>query len=808
MAVPEMLSFEDLQDILTSAPTGISAPAGVSAPPAMPQIEFMGVPTTVGVPSLVDAPAMPLGDVLGSQITYIERPENITYSPENLPEFMKDFEQISPTLFAPSQGVFAEAPVVDTIQPLMPQQYVDEYADLERAFQESIALDPTMFGGMYRSGIYMPTRIMGDEVPEDEILDFAGAAALAQTLSDIFPRIEKPEVDLPEIDLGEPKIDVPSIDVPELDLSFPEAGVSLEELEKSLQQQIIDPTEEVAKIVLDPVEDVAKIPLKVAEEAIKSFDIQTPEVSEGFLDKIIPDFSLPEIPDVVEESAQAVGEIINLIEDPSVKAAGEAIEQINIAGKEGGLEGDIISGGTETFVTTTAAGAAISDAIEDPSAANLAQAYEAVDYLTNTYAGTDLLSGEDLAGEFGSILSGIDVLEDGIDSPADAIAVSEAMQSISSLTGAQTAFDVSSSISSFLKPISSVHLGAEAINFADRALQGGAYGEYPNSSGSVSWDGSKFVSGESRGTDGASSTWGYAAQDSAIYGLNKLINNGFIVDSDKANEVLNSGVGNISSNSYYNTKENRSNSPQKVIYELLKSGAITPTENTPESVLKNTDSFNSYVTNLFNDVQNKHAKQVLDDYAFAATGLTGESMNKKQPQVPFATKSAAQRYVDDYGLQRLDVGDLKNKDGNFRSYELSEKKDGGYFLNPYRINFKGDSSTGTKTTFDSFGNKVKEEKIDGKYLWRGQSAEFNKVTMNKGGGEWWMPSETVDVFPYDPKYDGSGTQAQMNHQQYIRYMTGGFENRPIIEMPAKKTSALAKDAKLYMSDDDWNRFFV
>ena len=782
MAVPEMLSFEDLQDILTSAPTGISAHAGVSAPPAMPQIEFMGVPTTVGVPSLVDAPAMPLGDVLGSQITYIERPENITYSPENLPEFMKDFEQISPTLFAPSQGVFAEAPVVDTIQPLMPQQYVDEYADLERAFQESIALDPTMFGGMYRSGIYMPTRIMGDEVPEDEILDFAGAAALAQTLSDIFPRIERPEVDLPEIDLGEPEIDVPSIDVPEVDISLPSADLSIPEIDASL------PT----------------IPDILPDIDLPSIDVP----SGGGLSDLIPDFSLPEIPDVVEESAQAVGEIINLIEDPSVKAAGEAIEQINIAGQEGGLEGDIIAGPTETFVTTAAAGAAISDAIEDPSAANLAQAYEAVDYLTNTYAGTDLLSGEDLAGEFGSILSGIDVLEDGIDSPADAIAVSEAMQSISSLTGAQTAFDVSSSISSFLKPISSVHLGAEAINFADRALQGGAYGEYPNSSGSVSWDGSKFVSGESRGTDGASSTWGYAAQDSAIYGLNKLINNGFIVDSDKANEVLNSGVGNISSNSYYNTKENRSNSPQKVIYELLKSGAITPTENTPESVLKNTDSFNSYVTNLFNDVQNKHAKQVLDDYAFAATGLTGESMNKKQPQVPFATKSAAQRYVDDYGLQRLDVGDLKNKDGNFRSYELSEKKDGGYFLNPYRINFKGDSSTGTKTTFDSFGNKVKEEKIDGKYLWRGQSAEFNKVTMNKGGGEWWMPSETVDVFPYDPKYDGSGTQAQMNHQQYIRYMTGGFENRPIIEMPAKKTSALAKDAKLYMSDDDWNRFFV
>ena len=605
MALPEMLSFEDLQDILN-----LSAPTGVSAPPAMPQIEFMGVPTTVGVPSLVDAPAMPLGDILGSQITYIDRPQNITYSPENLPEFMKDFEQISPTLFAPSQGVFGQAPEVDTIQPLMPQQYVDEYADLERAFQESIALDPTMFGGAYRSGIYMPTQTIGDEAPEEGVFDVAGAAAAAQVLSDMFPRIEKPEVDLPEIDLGEPEIDVPSIGLPEVDVSLPSADISIPEIDPSLPD------------LSDVLPDID----------LPSIDVP----SGGILSDLIPDFnlpdiSLPEIPDIVEESTQAVGEIINLVEDPSVKAAGEAIEQINIAGKEGGLEDDIIAGGTETFVTTMAAGAAISDAIEDPDAANLAQAYEAVDYLTNTYAGKDLLSGGDLAGDFGAILSGIDVLEDGIESPADALAVAKAAQSIGALTGSQATFDVASSMASFLSPISTIAALGQGIKVVSDLWQGGAKGEYPNSYGSVSYDGTSFTSGNYGGGDGANSAWGESASKAAAKTLNRMKNTyGFNIDANKAQEVLDSGVGNIASNPYYNTKANRSNGPQKVMYELLKSGAITPTEATPEKYLQSTESFSKFVESQFDYAQNAQAAEMGGSTVpFTSTGRAESFINSR-----------------------------------------------------------------------------------------------------------------------------------------------------------------------------------
>jgi hypothetical protein len=763
MALPEMLSFEDLQDILN-----VSAPTGVSAPPAMPQIEFMGAPTTVGMPSLVDAPAMPLGDILGSQITYIDRPQNITYSPENLPEFMKDFEQISPTLFAPSQGVFGQAPEVDTIQPLMPQQYVDEYADLERAFQESIALDPTMFGGMYRSGIYMPTQTIGDEAPEEGVFDVAGAAATAQVLSDMFPRIEKPEVDLPEIDLGGPEIDVPSIGLPEVDVSFPSADISIPEIDPSLPD------------LSDVLPDID----------LPSIDVP----SGGILSDLIPDFnlpdiSLPEIPDVVEEGTQAVGEIINLVEDPSVKAAGEAIEQINIAGKEGGLESDIVAGPTETFVTTTAAGAAISDAIEDPDAANLAQAYEAVDYLTNTYAGKDLLSGGDLAGEFGSILSGIDVLEDGIESPADALAVAKAAQSIGALTGSQATFDVASSVAGFLSPVATIAALGQGVKVISGLLQGGAAGEYPNSYGKVSYDGNSFTSGNYGGGDGASSMWGEAASKSAAKTLNRMKNSyGFSIDNAKVNEVLGSGVGNVSSNPYYNTKANRSNGPQKVVYELLKAGAITPTEATPSKYLESTEAFNKFVESQFDYAQNAQASEM------------GGSV------VPFTSTSAAERFINSHGTkQSKDTYKRSRTYGGdvFESFELGEKTDDGRYLDKTVVAVGWESANGVgkfagqgeQVIYDGKTGKEKSRKmVPAHYMKRDAKAERQK--------------EQFGYYPYDPKFD-KDKELYNQYQTYsMKSMFGYYGGPPPMMQKQSKTSKFAKDAKLYMPEDHWNMTFA
>ena len=235
MAVPQTLSFEDLQDILNvAAPTGVSAPSITAAPPML------------GTPQMA-----------GSSIAYIDRPSfTQAYSPENLPEFMKDFEQISPTLFAPSQGVFGQAPEVDTIQPLMPQQYVDEYADLERAFQESIAVDPTMFGDMYRGGLYMPVQTL-PSAPEDEPFDLAGSLAAAEALRQIYPIAEEPLGEVEEaIKRGVVDPTEEFIQQKMLDPTEDAFKAVADPVEEFVQQYALDPTEDVAKIILDPAEEV------------------------------------------------------------------------------------------------------------------------------------------------------------------------------------------------------------------------------------------------------------------------------------------------------------------------------------------------------------------------------------------------------------------------------------------------------------------------------------------------------------------------------------------------------------------------
>jgi hypothetical protein len=279
----------------------------------------------------------------GSSIAYIDRPSfTQAYSPENLPEFMKDFEQISPTLFAPSQGVFGQAPEVDTIQPLMPQQYVDEYADLERAFQESIAVDPTMFGDMYRGGLYMPMQTL-PSAPEDEPFDLAGSLAAAEALRQIYPIAEEPLGEVEEaIKRGVVDPTEEFIQQKMLDPTEDAFKAVADPVEEFVQQYALDPTEDVAKIildpveeviqqaVLDPVEDIVKIPLKAIEKVIPEIDVNVefkePEpavqIPTEDIENIVKDLAVEPIQNIVEQG------VFDPIEDVIKIPAEIAQEQI------------------------------------------------------------------------------------------------------------------------------------------------------------------------------------------------------------------------------------------------------------------------------------------------------------------------------------------------------------------------------------------------------------------------------------------------------------------------------------------------
>jgi len=804
------MSYQELQEIL-NASEGVPA-TGVSPTPQTISL----TPAEIDISSVLT----PIGDEAGSVITYIDRPEEVSYSVENLPDWMKDFELVTPTALAPTQGVFDVAPVLDAVDREAARDYARDYAGLEKEFQESIAIDPSMFGGAYRSGIYMPTRDMDDVAPLEDMIDYSSILSAYELLRDKAPEMEMVQVDtaqpaLPEapqapvVDLGDPTIDIPSIDLPsadipivDIDAQFPDIGIEAPAIPEipdfsGIVPQVGDISELIPDFTLPEFD----------------FDINIPEQSGG-ISSLIPEFEIPEsvkaAARAAEDLAGAADEIIGLVDDPTVRAAREAIGEINkIAREKIGTEGDVIGETTTKFVSGAAAGAAISEAIDNPTASNLASAYEAVDYLTNQ-VGIDVLKGGDVAGQFGALLSGIEVLENGVKTPADAVAVSEAAQAIGSLTGSQATFDIAGSVASFLKPISAVHIGAQAINLIDRLFQGGAYGDVPNSSGTISWDGNNFVAGRASGGDGAASAWGSIAQDSALYGLKKLQSAGFEVDGAKASEILNSGVGNMASNSYYNTKNNRSNSPQKLIYELVKGGAIKPTANTPSKYLKSTDSFNKYLTNLFKSVQNRHARKLYDSYE----NLGGRA-RKTQPFVPFATRSAAENYVEDYGMKQIELSDPFGGNAYFSSYEVVER-DGGYFLNQSTTEFKGNSTKGTKRTYNSFSSSFKPSKtetIDGKYIFRGYGAPTTPVgdSLYAGGVGSGFGSgvpKADEIFAYDPRIDGTGPQNEQKYRLYASYMSGTFGGWPIIQMPPKKSSVLGKDAKLYMDEDDYNRYFV
>ena len=217
MALPPQMTQEELEELMNVANPLASSVAFV--PPAS-----------------VSAPDMPLGDILGSNITYFKRPENISYSMENLPLWMQDFKQVSPTTYAPDQGVFNAAPIIESIQATMPQDYIEQYQPLEQAYQESLGIDPTWFGGEYRSGIYMPTQTMPERTDEGSF-DIAGALAASEALRKLYPYAE---------DAAKAVYDPVE--------EFVQQNV-LEPTEEAIQQKVLDPAEDAFKVVADPIEE-------------------------------------------------------------------------------------------------------------------------------------------------------------------------------------------------------------------------------------------------------------------------------------------------------------------------------------------------------------------------------------------------------------------------------------------------------------------------------------------------------------------------------------------------------------------------
>ena len=383
MALPPQMTAQQIQEMLNvAAPT-----AGIAAP----------LPANL--------------QMAGSNIGYIAGQRQAPYSPQELPEWMANFQQISPTLFAPNQGVFQQAPTVPSIQSTMPQNYVDEYADLERLFQESIAVDPSQFGDIYRGGTMLPRQSVS--VPQqDKYENLSTILAGAGAISNLYPYVE---------DVAKTPLQAVEAALPKIEKS-PEENVFEKYVEDPFQEYVGAPFE---KIVVEPIEKNVIEPIK--ESVVDPLaDALSGLVgsSESFLDSVAGGADL---------LFDATGNIQNLIDNPTAVNSDKAVESVNAIGSALGAEGDVVPLPVEDALHDIGSVAAIGKALEDPSAANLAQAYAAADDLALTYTDINSLPAANMVGQIGTALAGIEALDGGIDSVGEAAAVAAATQAAAAI---------------------------------------------------------------------------------------------------------------------------------------------------------------------------------------------------------------------------------------------------------------------------------------------------------------------------------------------------------------------------------------
>ena len=656
MAVPQTLSFEELQDILNvAAPTGISAPSITAAPPTL------ATPQTAG-----------------SSIAYIDRPSfTQAYSPENLPEFMKDFEQISPTLFAPSQGVFGQAPEVDTIQPLMPQQYVDEYADLERAFQESIALDPTMFGDMYRSGLYMPVQTL-PSAPEDEPFDLAESLAAAEALRQIYPYAKElmPEVDMPDI--------AGAIDEA---IVTPEPVKAIEDVVKAapefIEEKIITPAVETVSEATSPILEAIDIavdtpePIKKIEDVAKAIPekldelVQTPETIKAFEDSAKS--FLDTLPDTTTNLVGAYADVENMIENPSAENVDRAVKAVNDIGFDVGATAPVVPPAVGEGLSVAADIDAIIDAFENPDAESLTNAYAAADGLAATYTEAGGLPAGEAIGNIGTILTGLEDLEGGIETPAEAVNVVNAANAVASMAGVTTTSATGATSAGFLPAgFGTFFAAASLVKPVMSALKGGAAGNYPRIQGDFNLEGGRFTVGSARSGDtyrGVADKFAKETANSGVSMANSLVDNyGFEIDEQALNAAP-ENIMKLQTSGYYN-REGRAQYGSAVgsedfVIKLIQNGVLKPTENTPPEILTSNEAFASFITDHLDKGRDEYAAKMYD--MTDGTGeemITGGTRTRKRTvtsRASFATQEAAQAWADDnfketYGKKAVKIG--------------------------------------------------------------------------------------------------------------------------------------------------------
>jgi hypothetical protein len=531
--------------------------------------------------------------VPGSQIGYVPGFQSGSpYSATNLPEFMKGYEQTPSGRFAMSQGLLGMAPDVANIQSLFSKDYGQEYAPLEQKFQESFAFDPSMFGNMYRAGGFIPAQIPGFEVQKDKFNPaqaIAGAGALAAVYpyaEDLFNLVTDPfsgEVKKKEESLGEKF---------EEKVTQPAKKTFVDPLVKGWQESEL-------KADIDKAYTAQK--QFVRDEGLRTMENKTKE----FLAKLDEKFDKPQWLNTFQETVlpsgkkafDAYGSIENFANNPNpdnLYKAVDAVGELNTILPQDlqiSLPGEIVGG-----VADASAGLAIGKALEDPTAANIAQAYGGLDHLVMNKVPGTLSKGLPGAGQManvGTILGGLKAAEGGIDSAGEAVAVANAattaaLMATKGAAAGSTAASIGSiagTVAPVLGPIG-IGIGLEQILSEDLSVKdvlqglpivGRAFGGGGSTFGraELGYKGDDFAF-----VDEASKNKGWVYTMPELHTTNLVLNEltdnlGFKVDQSKLKGIdqtidINNGNVNRGAND--------------IVIDMIEKGALIPTESTPNNI--------------------------------------------------------------------------------------------------------------------------------------------------------------------------------------------------------------------------------
>jgi len=456
------------------------------------------------------------------------------------------------------------------------------------------------------------------------------------------------------------------------------------------------------------------------------------DFSDGKLDINITLPKIP-VPDTLKEIVDNLGSgttnvveayanIENLIENPSGVNADKAVEIINNIGFDSGASQPIIPPEVGGALADAADVAAIVEAFENPDAESLTNAYAAADSLKIAYSesGAGLPAGEAI-GNIGTILSGIEALDNGIETPAEAINVVNAanlasgfasnlmagQSAATAASGAAAAGFMPESFTNFLGPVGTIAGIVGGLKAVSSLAKGGAAGEYPRVVGDFEVEGGRLKVGGnvdaadvSEGGDAGrvNQNWAQQTFDSGAQMTNDLIDNyGFQLDESKAGNLLK-----IQSSSYYNKEGKLPMNAPDLVVKLIQSGALKPTENTPQEILTSNEAFGSFLDGRLAKGQDEYAAKIYDMTNKIAQ--TGESDGYKNPTAYFGGE-----YV---GAEGRTVGPKTFSKAKFAAKESAE--DWVNKQTPEQIFYQSGSGNNRQYFVKKPSYSIKETKVNDK----------------------------------------------------------------------------------------------